>query len=107
MRCRRSDHGHQKLSHARLSRAADGPAQVALFDYNNAHSSRKIFRHSGGRENIRVGKFHQNENLVTGETLEGKLPPPHGWNWRNENVEDRVSFTVHLPRTATRCLDEK
>ena len=29
--------------------------------------------------------------------LEGKLPPPHGWNWRNENIEDRVSFSTHLP----------
>jgi len=34
---------------------------------------------------------------VTGETLEGILPPPHGWNWRNENLEDRVSFSTQLP----------
>ena len=40
----------------------DGPAQVALFDYNNGtFIAEKFFGHSGGRENIRVGKFHQNE----------------------------------------------
>jgi hypothetical protein len=44
-----------------------------------------------------LGNSTKMKNLVTGETREGKLPPPHGWNWRNENVEDRVSFTVHLP----------
>jgi len=25
------------------------------------------------------------------------LPPPHGWNWRNENSEDRISFVTRLP----------
>jgi len=40
----------------------DGPAQVALFDYNNGtFIAEKFFGHSGGRENIRDGKFHQPE----------------------------------------------
>jgi hypothetical protein len=25
------------------------------------------------------------------------LPPPHDWNWRSENLEDRVSFNTQLP----------
>jgi hypothetical protein len=36
------------------------------------------------------------KNLVTGETLEGKLPPRRR-NERNENIEERVSFSAHLP----------
>ena len=42
----------------------DGPAQVALFDYNNGtFIAEKFFGHSGGRENIRDGKFHQPEKF--------------------------------------------
>jgi hypothetical protein len=44
-----------------------------------------------------LGNSTKLENVVTGETLEGKLSPPHGWNWRNENTEDRVSFSSYLP----------
>ena len=76
----------------------DGPAQVALFDYNNGTFIAENFSATVADVKISVlGNSTKMKNLVTGETLEGKLPPPHGWNWRNENVEDRVSFTVHLP----------
>ena len=44
-----------------------------------------------------LGNSTKLKNIVTGEMIEGKLPPPHGWNWRNENIEDRVSFSTHLP----------
>jgi hypothetical protein len=44
-----------------------------------------------------LGNSTRLKNLVTGETLEGRLPPPHGWNWQNENIEDRVSFNAQLP----------
>ena len=27
---------------------------------------------------------------------QGKSPPPHGWNWRKDNIEDRVSFNTEL-----------
>jgi hypothetical protein len=76
----------------------DGPAQVALFDYNNGTFIAENFSATVADVKISVmGNSTNLKNLVTGETLEGKLPPPHGWNWRNENIEDRVVFTVHLP----------
>lgn len=76
----------------------DGPAQVALFAYDNGAFIAENF--SAAASDVKIstlGNSTKLKNLVTGETLEGKLPPPHGWNWRNENVEDRVSFTAHLP----------
>ena len=36
------------------------------------------------------------KNLVTGEILVGQLPSPHEWNWRNDNIEDRVTFKTQL-----------
>jgi hypothetical protein len=76
----------------------DGPAQVALFAYDN-----NIFiveNYAATAADVKISTLDKTtklKNLVTGETLEGKLPPPHGWNWQNENIEDRVSFTAHLP----------
>jgi hypothetical protein len=44
-----------------------------------------------------LGKATKLTNLVTGEGVTGKLPPPPGWNRQNETTEARVSFAVHLP----------
>ena len=76
----------------------DGPAQVALFAYDN--DTFIVENYSATAADVKtstLGHSTKLKNLVTGETLQGKLPPPHGWNWRNENIEDRVSFSAHLP----------
>ena len=76
----------------------DGPAQVALFAYDNGAFIVQNFSATAADVKIStLGNSTKLKNLVTGETLEGKLPPPRGWNWRNENIEDRVSFNTHLP----------
>jgi len=76
----------------------DGPAQVALFVYDNGTFIVQNFSATTAQVKIStLGNSTRLKNLVTGETLEGKLPPPHGWNWRNETIEDRVSFSLHLP----------
>jgi hypothetical protein len=75
----------------------DGPAQVALFAYDNGTFIVQNFSDAAADVKIStLGNATKLKNIVTGEILEGKLPPPHGWNWRNENVEDRVSFSTHL-----------
>jgi len=76
----------------------DGPAQVALFVYDNGAFIVQNFSAAAADVKISMlGNSTKLKNLVTGETLEGKLPPSRGWNWRNENTEDRVSFSTHLP----------
>ena len=63
-----------------------------------ARSSCKILSASAADVKIStLGKSTGLKNIVTGETLEGRLPPSHGRNWRNENIEERVSFSAHLP----------
>ena len=75
----------------------DGPAQVALFAYDNGALIVQNFSATAADVKIStLGNSTKLRNVVTGEILEGKLPPPHGWNWRNENIEDRVSFSTHL-----------
>jgi len=76
----------------------DGPAQVALFVYDNGAFIVHNFSATAADVKIStLGNSTKLKNLVAGGTLEGKLPPPHDRNWRNENLEDRVSFSVHLP----------
>jgi len=76
----------------------DGPSQVVLFAYDNSAFIVQNFSATAADVKIStLGSATNLKNLVTGETLEGKLPAPRGWNWRNENLEDRVSFSTHLP----------
>ena len=76
----------------------DGPAQVALFAYGNGAFIVQNFSAAAADVKIStLGNSTKLKNLVTGETLEGQLPPPRGWNWRNENIENRVSFKMQLP----------
>jgi hypothetical protein len=71
---------------------------VALFDYDNGTFIVENYAATPADVKISpLGNSTKLKNLVTGEVLEGKLPPPHGWNWQNENIEDRVSFSTHLP----------
>jgi len=75
----------------------DGPAQVALFVYDNGALIVQNFSATAADVKIStLGNSTKLKNLVTGETLEGQLPPPHDWNRRNENAEERVSFNVNL-----------
>ncbi len=75
----------------------DGPAQVALFAYDNGAFIVQNFSATAADVKIStLGTATKLKNLLTGETLDGQLPPRHGWNRRNENVEDRVTFPVHL-----------
>jgi len=76
----------------------DGPAQVALFAYDNHTFITENYSATATDVKIyTLGKAARLKNLVTGEIIEGKLPPPRGWNWQNETVEERVSFSVQLP----------
>jgi len=76
----------------------DGPAQVALFAYDNHTFITENFSDATADVKIStLGKATRLKNLVTGETIEGKLPPPRGWHWQNEIVEERISFSVQLP----------
>lgn len=76
----------------------DGPAQVALFAYDNNTFIAENFSATVADVKIStLGNSTRLKNLVTGETLKGQLPPPRGWNWRNENIEERVSFKMQLP----------
>jgi hypothetical protein len=76
----------------------DGPAQVALFAYDNGAFITENYSATTADVKIStLGKSARLKNLVTGEIIEGKLPPARGWNWRNETVEERVSFSTQLP----------
>ena len=76
----------------------DGPAQVALFAYDNGAFIVQNFSATTADVKIStLGNPTKLKNIVTGEMMDGKLPPPHGWNWQNENTEDRVAFDMHLP----------
>lgn len=76
----------------------DGPAQVALFAYDN--QSFIVQNFSSSPADIRIstlGNATELKNLLTGEMLEGKLPRAQASKWRNENIERRAAFNAHLP----------
>lgn len=75
----------------------DGPAQVSLFAYDNGTFIAENFAATAADVRIStLGNGTQLKNLVTGEIIEGEIPPPQGWNRRNDNVEDRVTFKTSL-----------
>jgi hypothetical protein len=75
----------------------DGPAQVALFAYGNGVFIAENFSAKPANVTIStLGGVMKLKNLLSGAELIGKLPPPHGWNWSSENIEDRVSFKTQL-----------
>jgi hypothetical protein len=75
----------------------DGPAQVALFAYDNhtfivesflpVETDVKVFL---------AGDFTRLKNLVTGEEIPARAPTPDRGRWRDAG-ESRMSFNVHLP----------
>ena len=76
----------------------DSPAQVALFAYDNGVLIVQNFSDTAADVKIStLGNSAKLKNLVTGETLEGQLPPSHGWNQRNDAAEERVAFKTRLP----------
>ena len=76
----------------------DAPTQVALFAYDNGAFIVQNFSASAADVKIsNLGNSTKLKNIVTGETLAGKLPPPRGWTWQTETAEDRVSFSTQLP----------
>lgn len=76
----------------------NGPAQVALFAYDNGTFITENYSANPVDVNVStLGSSTKLKNLVTGETVEGKTPSPRRWSWRKESTEDRVSFHVHLP----------
>ncbi len=77
---------------------ADGPAQVALFAYDNNSFIVESYLPTPTNEMVSVaGNFRHLKNLVTGEVLEGRVQSVPGWQRRqNPDGDDRVSFNVHL-----------
>jgi hypothetical protein len=75
----------------------DGPAQVALFAYDNNTFIVESYLPAEADVNVSVtGDAMRLKNLVTGGTIEGQLSRHHDWDGQNSATEDRVSFKVHL-----------
>jgi len=75
----------------------DGPAQVALFAYDNHTFIVENFLPAETDVKISVPTgFTKLKNLVTGEVITGKPPVPESGFRRRGNEENRVSFAVHL-----------
>lgn len=75
----------------------DGPAQVALLAYDN--DTFIVENYSATAAEVKISTLEKTarlKNLVTGEVLEGKLPPRRGWNRQNDATESRVSFSTRL-----------
>jgi len=74
----------------------DGPAQVALFAYDN-HTF-IVESYLPAETDVKVsltGNFTRLKNPVTGEVITGQAPTQGRGRWR-DNEESRVSFNVHL-----------
>jgi hypothetical protein len=76
----------------------DGPSQIALFAYDNNTFIVESYLPVETDVKISVtGHSTKLKNLVTGEIIDGQLPPPvNRWPRRNEDDGNRVSFTAHL-----------
>jgi hypothetical protein len=75
----------------------DGPAQIALFAYDNQTFIIESFLPMETDATIGVlGSSTRIENLVTGEMVDGRPPHHNQWEQRNALAEDRVTFKIHL-----------
>lgn len=77
----------------------DGPSKVALFAYDNNTFIVESYLPAATDVKISAtGNPATLKNLVTGETIQGQLPPPlPRWMHKDDAAENRISFTVHLP----------
>lgn len=87
----------------------DGPAQVALFAYDNHTFIVESYLPTATDANVSViGNFPHLKNLVTGEVLDGQVQSAPRWQRRqNPDGEDRVSFSVHLQPHSYEVFEEK
>jgi hypothetical protein len=75
----------------------DGPAQVALFAYDNHTFIVESYLPAETDVKISLaGDFTRLKNLVTGEVITGSAPTPGRGRWQ-EAEESRTSFNLHLP----------
>jgi hypothetical protein len=76
----------------------DGPAQVALFAYDNDTFIVESYLPTVTDVTISItGNSTKLKNLVTGEIVDGRFPPPsRDWNARNNPAEERASFKIRL-----------
>jgi hypothetical protein len=77
----------------------DGPAQVALFAYDNNTFVVESYLPAAADVKISaLGNFRHLKNLATGETVEGQAPEPPADRWRRPggNAETRMVFNLHL-----------
>ncbi len=75
----------------------DGPAQVALFAYDNHTFIVESYLPTETDVKVSLtGNFTRLKNLVTGEVLAGQAPAPGRGRWRDAE-ESRESFSLHLP----------
>ena len=75
----------------------DGPAQVALFAYDNHSFIVESYLPTETDVKISVPtSFAKLKNLVTGEVIAGQTPVPDFGYRRRGSEESRVSFPVHL-----------
>jgi hypothetical protein len=77
----------------------DGPAKVALFAYDNDTFIVESYLPTAADVTISTtGNSTKLKNLVTGEIVDGRLPPPsRDWNARNNPAEERPSFKIQIP----------
>ncbi|HXC35493.1 MAG TPA: hypothetical protein VNV43_06425, partial [Candidatus Acidoferrales bacterium] len=74
----------------------DGPAQVALFAYDNGTFIVESYLDTQTDVTVSIaGNFMHLKNLVSGDELDSHTPTSARWN-RDQGVETRVSFRVHL-----------
>jgi hypothetical protein len=74
----------------------DGPAQVALFAYDNHTFIVESYLDTQADVKISVPEnFRHLKNLVAGDDLDGRAPAPARWG-RYDADDRRVSFKVHL-----------
>jgi len=75
----------------------DGPAQVAIFAYDNHTFIIQSYLAEGTDVKVSVaGNFTKLVNLLTGEILTGQ-PQKQSWRQHQESDAAMVSFGVHLP----------
>jgi hypothetical protein len=75
----------------------DGPGQVALFAYDNNTFIVESYLPAAADVKVSVpDRFTKLRNLVTGETLAGQKPSQGRWGGRQGDIDQRISFNVHL-----------